>query len=135
MPEQVKALYLEITEFWHGFKGPYAQIDVATYRDLIDAIIDGRCRVTRDASGLITSASTWWMIWPDDVELVKKGGRPDDINGGSVVYVADHCGSGGLAELIRFIRVEIGKKGVCWHHKYKTPERFRYYPDKVGHNV
>ncbi|CAB4211884.1 hypothetical protein UFOVP1419_43 [uncultured Caudovirales phage] len=134
MIEGVKELYLEITEFCAGCGGTYTNMDTATYRDLLDALFDGRYRITRDDAGQIVTVSTWWLIHPDDIELVRQGGRPHDISSGSVVYVADHCG-GGLPGLIRFIREEIGRRGVCWHHKYKSPGRFRYYPEKRGYNV
>ena len=135
MTTSVRDLYLEITEFLSASGGSYACIDTDTYRDLIDAILDGRCRVTRDDSGGITSATTWWMIHEADLDLVKNGGKPVDLSGGTIVYVADHAGAGCYPELIRFIRTNIGKRGVCWHHRYKHPVQFRYYPKKEGLNA
>lgn len=135
MIERLKETYIEITDFLSNSGGSYANIDTLTYRDIVDAIIDDRFRVIRDGSGGITTVTTWWMIHEADLDLVKNGGRPDDLSNGSIVYIADHAGSGSYPDLIRFIRSTIGRKGVCWHHRYKHPGMFRYYPKKEGVNA
>jgi hypothetical protein len=132
MSDSVRKLYLEITEFLSTSGGSYTSIDTSTYRDIIDAILDERYRVVRDDSGRITSVTTWWMIHETDIELVKNGGRPKDLSSGAVVYISDHAGCGGYPGLIRFIRSNICKRGACWHHRYKHPALFRYYPQKRG---
>ena len=128
----VRSLYLEIMDFLNNQGGTYAHIDTDTYRDIIDAIFDGRCRIDRDECGSIIAFTTWWMIRESDIQLVSAGGRPDDISSGTVVYVADHAGKGAYPELIRFIKSNIGVRGVCWHHRWKRPELFKYYPGKEG---
>lgn len=129
---QIKALFVEIVDFLAASEGAYKRIDGDTYRDIIDALLAGRYRIIRDSAGSVITFTTWWLIHERDIGLVKGGNRPGDIDGGTIVYVADHAGKGGYPELIRFIRSTIGKKGVCWHHRYKQPEQFRYYPDKKG---
>jgi hypothetical protein len=135
MLESLKKLYLEITAFLSRSGGSYRQIDTATYRDLIDALLDDRCRVVRDGTGDICGVTTWWMVHERDLDTVKYGYKPEDITTGSIVYVADHAGKQQYPALIRFIRTTIGKKGVCWHHKFKHPNQFRYYPHKEGSNA
>ena len=135
MTTGIKELYLEITEFLSRSGGSYTSIDTATYRDIIDALLDKRYRITRDESGNITAFTSWWMIHESDIDAVIHGGRPDDLSTGTIVYVADHAGPSGYPELIRFIRTTIGKKGVCWHHRYKQPSQFRHFPEKRGTHV
>jgi hypothetical protein len=130
---EVRETYIEIMDFLAACGGAYAQHDTQTCRDVIDAILDDRYRVTRDSSGAILTVSTWWMIRPEDMDLVKNGGHPADISGGTIVYVADHAGKGGYPDLIRFLRTLASE--ACWHHRYKQPGQFRHYPKKEGPNA
>jgi hemolysin-activating ACP:hemolysin acyltransferase len=132
---QIRDTYLEVVDFLSKSGGAYQQFDTATYRDIIDSILDNRFRIVRDDTGAIIAFTSWWMIHERDIELVKSGNRPTDVTRGTVVYVADHAGQGAIFELIRFVRATIGKKGVCWHHRYKQPGQFRYYPKEEGANV
>lgn len=126
---------MDVMAFLSEADGAYRVIDAETTRDIIDALFDGRYRVVRSESGLLVGFTSWWMIRESDIDTVKAGHRPLDISGGSIVYIADHAGVGCYPDLIRFIRTVIGKKGVCWHHKFKHPRQFRYYPKKEGINA
>ena len=132
---KVRELYVEVVDFLSKSGGAYQKMDSTTYHDIIDAILENRYRVSRNSDGNISAFTAWWMIYEADIELVKNGGRPADISTGSVVYVADHAGTGAYPDLIRFIRSTIGRRGVCWHHRYKQPGQFRYFPKKVGANA
>ena len=128
-----KALYIEATAFLHASGGSYRDIDTATYRDIIDALFDGRYRVTRNNDGELTSFTTWWMIHEYDIELVKNGGKPNDVNAGSVVYIADHAGVCSTTTMIKFIK-SMTDWG-CWHHRYKQPSQFRQYKQRGASDV
>jgi hypothetical protein len=117
-------LYAEIVDFMYHSGGAYRSMDTATYRDVIDALFDGRYRVTR-SDGDITSFTTWWLIHEADINIVREGGKPDDISSGNIVYIADHAGADSCHELIRFIKTFTDHG--CWHHRYKHPKQFRQY--------
>lgn len=132
--------YMEVIDFMITSGGSYSMLDSNTCDDIIVAMNSGRYRVTRnDSGGAIKSFTSWWFIHIDDLEIVKQGNRPADISTGSIVYIADHCGVGSYPSLIRFLRndkMSVGKRGVCWHSRYKQPDTFIYMPNKEGyHNV
>jgi hypothetical protein len=129
-----RELYMEIVGFLVSSGGTYQYLDDFTCREVLSALDDGRFRLVRDGSGVIKSFSVWWMIHAEDLEAVKQGGRPADVRTGSIVYIADHAGRGTYTGLMKFIRATIAKKGVCWHHRKRLPELFRYYPNKEGVN-
>jgi len=130
-----KDLYMEIMVFLGASGGAYQNIDIDTYRDIIDALFDGRYRVTRDDNGNLISFTSWWMIHEADVEAVKNGGRPKDISTGPIFYVADHAGIGTVAGLIQYLRITFGNRDCCFHHKFKHPSQFRYRRKTEAHSV
>lgn len=79
--------------------------------------------------------TTWWMINEADIDLVKNGGRPKDVNAGTIVYIADHAGQGAYPGLVKYLRDTVGEIDSCWHHRYKHPGQFRYRHRKEDRNV
>lgn len=130
---QIRATYIEVTDFIARSGGTYLRLDVETCRDIIDALIEGRYRITRDTDNSITSFTAWWRIYAKDIELVKSGGRPSDLSNGDIIYIADHAGYSSCRDLLRFIRT-ITDQG-CWHHRYKQPGQFRFYRKREVVNV
>jgi hypothetical protein len=127
---ELRSTYIDVVAFLDSLGGTYRSIDHATLRDIIDALVAGRFRIVRNSAGEIESFTSWWLVHKEDLALVQCGGRPDDIDHGAIVYVADHAGVGAYPDLIRFLKT-ISDKG-CWHHRYKQPGNFRHYPKKDG---
>jgi len=121
-------LYMEVTSFFAENGGAYQKIDDYTYRDILEAIIDGRITVTRDSDNNITSATTFWRVHEDNLETLANGTKPLDVSSGDIVYIADHAGVGSYPKMIRFIKsmTDCG----CWHHRYKAADQFRIYRKK-----
>lgn len=129
-----REFYMGIMDFLDSSKGAYSTLDNFTCRDILEALDDGRYRLTTDG-GRITSFSTWWMVHETDLESVKNGIKPADVSTGNICYVADHAGRCSRMGLVKFIREEVAPR-ACWHHRYKDPKQFRTYSEKEGsHNV
>lgn len=129
MASNVKHLiqqYSDIISFFEASGGSYIRIDDATMEDLWKSMVDGRLIIERDTNGDISFATNVWLISEEDLPLVMQGIKPAVVSSGNIVYVADHAGVGAYRRMIGMLR-SLGFKTACWHHRYKSPERFRIY--------
>ena len=122
--KRLKKLYTDVTNFLNQQGGAYSSIDTDTYRDLIDALIEGRYRLVQSA-GCIESFTSWWMVSEEDVGMVKSGGRPENVLDGDVCYIADQGGPCSRKDIALFVGDKA--KAFCWHHRYKHEKQFRIY--------
>lgn len=128
----LKDLYYEIISFLCSCGGTYAQLHNSTCFNVIQALLDKRVSMTRDAAGKLSRVMIFWRIKPEDLAIVQAGRTPDDVNSGSIIYIAEHAGTDGRKGFIAAIRqlrqAETGIHGACWHSRWNQPETFRYYP-------
>lgn len=124
--QTIEALYNEVTAFFVKAGGSYLSAGEETWEDILQAIIDNRIILKRNEAGELLSATTLWYLISEDILSASRGQYVADKNTGSIVYIADHAGTGVYRQLIKFL-IDMGFDTACWHHRYKTEEAFRIY--------
>jgi len=131
-------LYMEIVDFLHSGGGPYEVMNGDVQENLIDSLCSSRYVLQRDDYGKIKAFCNYWLVMPEDLDTVRAGHRPAEVNTGSVFVMVDHVNKGGrrsLLDTIRQLRIRcVNVKGAAWFHKQAAPEMFRYYPSQRGTN-
>lgn len=112
--------YFEVMGFLDRCGQGYARLDDRTCRNFIGALADGRCLISRNSEGEIVRVTVLWLVRPEDVETVKGGGTPTEINSGTFLYVAESAGIDGMTGMIRLVeqlRREYGRIATAfgWH--------------------
>jgi len=116
-------LYMEIFSFLKSHEGVYVVTNKTCF-ELIDSLANNRFFLKRDEDGKIATFCNYWKI--DDVETARNGGRPENVENGSVLFVIDCASTKGL-RLKDFKRYCKGMKGAAWFHKTIEPSNFRFY--------
>jgi hypothetical protein len=131
---ELKQQYLEIVAFLTNCGGIYQLLDTATCMNVIDGLTHGRVLLSRDKLGRLQRVLIYWRVRPEDLELVKSGGKPKDVASGSLLYIAECAGVDGRPGLVRTIKAlresQAGFEGVCWHSRCNRPELFRLFPGR-----
>ena len=114
---------MEVFSFLKSHEGVYVVTNKTCF-ELIDSLIHNRFFLERDDSGKIVTFCNYWKI--DDVETARNGGRPENVENGSVLFIVDCVSTIGL-RLKDFKRYCKGMKGAAWFHKTIEPSNFRFY--------
>lgn len=123
-------LYMEIFSFLKRHEGVYVVTNKTCF-ELIDSLINNRFFLERDEQGNIVTFCNFWKI--DDLETVRKGDRPEDVDSGSHIFVIDCASDKGLRDMVRKLRsICKGMKGAAWFHKTIAPQNFRFFPSQKG---
>lgn len=127
-------LYMEIVNFFHESGGPYRVMDAGTCHNLIDALCHNRYFLDRDGQGRIVTFCDWWRV--ADVEEVKAGTRPADVESGDILFVVDCANRDRARKTMEIVWGHLAEcpwvKKVAWFHKSIEPGRFRMYEVRHG---
>lgn len=124
---------MEVFTFLKSHEGVYVVTNKTCF-ELIDSLVHGRFFLERDDSGKIVTFCNFWKT--DDLETLRKGDRPEDVNSGRCLFVIDCASDKGLRDMVREVRsICKGMKGAAWFHKTIAPQNFRFFPSQKGASI
>jgi len=125
--EEACSLCDEIMEFLLSCGGVYSSITPETEGKILDCIVTNQFCIRRDGNGSIIHALFFWKVLKQDIAIILRGERPQEIHGGDTLFVIEHGSkSDHLRDIIKELRMICGSNitGVFWNHKQQGYKLF-----------
>lgn len=127
--EEVDRLLDEVTAFLLECGGSYQEPDGRVEKNVLECLAVDQFIIHRGSTGEITHFLCYWMVTPEAAGDLADGIRPQEITGGTVMFVIEHGnkdGRPGMTRMIWDIRNKTPQTvGAAWRHKGKA---FVYFP-------